>query len=70
MNTNKIHKATSPILGEVLKVGDTIVATIAFNRSCNNWEVNPTHGYYPRHPYAKRVKAWAKRRGYLARLYV
>lgn len=60
----RIRKTTNPILGDVLKVGDTVVATIN-----KQGVVDPTHGYYPNHPYAKRVKNWAKRNNHPAPLY-
>ena len=60
----RIHSTAPDAGGNYwLQVGDCVVARVT------SMGVRPTHGYYPKHPYARRVEAWAKRRGIPAPLY-
>lgn len=66
MKTNRIYKEQheNPIvIDSWLKIDGVAIASIRGDT------VSPMHGYYPRHPYAKRVKAYAKRHGLKAPLY-
>lgn len=61
---NRIRRVQdSGPLKDKLVIGEYTVAAIS------GGVVSPTHGYYPPHPYARRVKSWAKRHGLPAPLY-
>ena len=63
VTSRTLRRETSPILGDVLRINGVAVACI------HGDTVSPMHGYYPRHPYATRVKRWAVKRGFLTPLY-
>ena len=60
---------TPPLVRKNVLSMDALTIDGVLVASINGGTVSPAHGYHPPHPYARRVKAWAKRHGLKAPLY-